>query len=80
VSDSAVAAAATVRGVKVLQTFIVSGSVDGLKVDPRAGLVWALQNQDGNSTLTLINPATAATSLFSYSVMSAARGYDDVVF
>jgi hypothetical protein len=65
---------------RVLQTFVVKGSVDGLKVDPRTGLVWALQNQDGNSTLTLINPATATTSLFSYAVMSATRGYDDVVF
>ena len=65
---------------KVLQTFIVRGSVDGLKVDPRTGLVWALQNQDGNSTLTLINPVTGTASLFFYAVMSSTRGYDDVVF
>ena len=65
----------------VLHTYSILGSVDGLKVDPETGLVWALQNQDGNSTLTLINPATQSTiGPFHYSVMSSTRGYDDVVF
>jgi hypothetical protein len=36
---------------KVLHQYSIAGSVDGLKVDPRTGLVWAMQNQDGNSTL-----------------------------
>ena len=29
--------------------YTVAGSVDGLKVQPDTGLVWCLQNQDGNS-------------------------------
>jgi hypothetical protein len=65
----------------VRHTYSIAGSVDGLKVDPSTGLVWALQNQDGNSTLTLINPKTNTTSgPFPYAVTSAANGYDDVVF
>jgi hypothetical protein len=44
-----------------LHKFSVRGSVDGLKIDPRSGLVWALQNQDGNSTLTLIDPDEGIT-------------------
>lgn len=66
---------------RVRQTYSIAGSVDGLKVDPRTGLVWALQNQDGNSTLTLINPLTKTTTgPISYAVTSPTNGYDDVVF
>jgi sugar lactone lactonase YvrE len=67
---------------KVLQKLSIAGSVDGLKVDPRTGLVWAMQNQDGNSTLTKIDPDQGITqdSPVPYAVQSPTRGYDDVVF
>ena len=66
---------------KVRHTYSIPGSVDGLKVDPRTGLVWALQNQDGNSTLTLINPKAGTISKpISYAVASGSRGYDDAAF
>jgi DNA-binding beta-propeller fold protein YncE len=63
---------------KVRKVYSIPGSVDGLKLDPRTGLVWALQNQDGNSTLTLINPKTGITtnSPIPYAVKSGARGAD----
>jgi hypothetical protein len=63
------------------QTYSISGLVDGLKVNPVTGMVWALQNNDGNSTLSLINPTTNIVSApLSYAVTSATRGYDDVAF
>jgi hypothetical protein len=66
---------------EVRHTYSIAGSVDGLKVDPRTGRVWALQNQDGNSTLSLINPkAHTVSGPIPYAVTSAAQGYDDVVF
>jgi hypothetical protein len=62
-------------------TYEIAGSVDGLKYNPTTGQVWALQNQDGNSTLSLINPKThAVTGPIQYANQSAVRGYDDVVF
>jgi hypothetical protein len=65
----------------VHKTFSIPGSVDGLKIEPETGLVWALQNQDGNSTLTLIDPKTEkASAPLNYQVKSSTRGYDDVVF
>jgi hypothetical protein len=66
----------------VQHTYSIRGSVDGLKIEPETGLVWALQNQDGNSTLTLIDPKTGITpdSPLSYKVTSGTQGYDDVVF
>jgi hypothetical protein len=66
----------------VRKTYTIAGSVDGLKIEPKTGLVWALQNQDGNSTLTLIDPTTGITSNspLHYQVASSTQGYDDVVF
>jgi hypothetical protein len=65
----------------VQNTFSIAGSVDGLKVDPSTGLVWALQNQDGNSSFSFINPTTHVVSAPIFpSVASSSRGYDDVVF
>jgi sugar lactone lactonase YvrE len=66
---------------EVRHTYTIAGSVDGLKVDPRTGRVWALQNQDGNSTLSVINPKThTVAGPIPYAVKSATEGYDDVVF
>ena len=66
---------------KIEFSYSLPGSVDGLKVNPVTGELWALQNQDGNSTLTLINPKTHAISApLSFANSSATRGYDDVVF
>jgi PEP-CTERM motif len=65
----------------VRHTYTISGLVDGLKFNPVTGIVWALQNNDGNATLSLINPTTHAVSgPLSYAVTSATRGYDDVAF
>src|SRR5271165_6233761 len=71
----------------IQSTYSIAGSVDGLKIDPTTGLGWALQNQDGNSTLSLINPATHTVSTpLSYASPpyvygpNSGRGYDDVAF
>jgi hypothetical protein len=65
----------------VQHQYSIAGSVDGLKQDPRSGVVWALQNQDGNSTLTLIDSEDGTVSSpLDYAVKSDAHGYDDVVF
>ena len=67
-------------GGEVRHTYSIAGSVDGLKIEPRTGLVWALQNQDGNSALTLIDPLHGTTSSLQYAVTSPSHGYDDVAF
>ncbi len=68
----------------VLRTWNIAGNVDGLRVDPASGLVWAMQNNDGNAALTVINPVTNGTNAYSYgssySANSATRGFDDAVF
>jgi PEP-CTERM motif len=65
----------------VQHNYTISGLVDGLKFNPTTGMVWALQNNDGNATLSLINPTTHAVSgPLTYAVTSTTRGYDDVAF
>jgi hypothetical protein len=49
----------------VQHQWTVAGNVDGLRIDP-TGLVWARQNNDGNSTLTTISPISNATQFFTY--------------
>ena len=71
----------------ILHTYTIPGLADGLKFNPTTGMVWALQNNDGNSTLSLINPTTGTISgplkyaapPYVYGPTSA-RGYDDVAF
>ncbi|MBV8810334.1 MAG: hypothetical protein JO033_16820 [Acidobacteriaceae bacterium] len=69
----------------ILRKWSIAGNVDGLRVDP-GGLVWAMQNNDGNSALTVINPLTNATTAYSYGTSytangnSATRGFDDAAF
>jgi predicted secreted protein len=64
-----------------VHAYPIEGSVDGLKYNPDTGMVWALQNQDGRSSLSLIDPATQkVTAHFTYANTSTTRGYDDVVF
>lgn len=66
----------------VLHTWSIAGNVDGLRIDP-SGQVWALQNNDANSALTVINPVTNATTAYSYGstyTNVANRGFDDAEF
>ena len=74
-------------GGTVQHVYPIAGLVDGLKFNPVTGMVWALQNNDGNSTLSIINPTAHSVSApLSYASppyvygASSSRGYDDVAF
>jgi hypothetical protein len=64
----------------VVHIYTVPGHNDGLKLDPATGLLWALQNEDGNSNLVIINPTTQAQKLYGVGTGSHGGGYDDIVF
>ena len=64
----------------VVHTFSVPGHNDGLKVDPATHLLWALQNEDGNPNLVVINPTTAAQTPYSFATPANGGGYDDIIF
>jgi hypothetical protein len=64
----------------VLNTFSVLGHNDGLKVDPKTKQLWAMQNEDGNPNLAIINPITGSQKVFTFGPMPHGGGLDDIVF
>ena len=65
----------------LLGTVAVTGHNDGLRYDAATGQLWAIQNEDGNPNLVLINPATlTAAAPLSFSATPHGGGYDDVAF
>jgi len=64
----------------IVHTYTVPGHSDGLKVDPSTQLLWALQNEDANANLVIINPETHEQKLYTFSSAAHGGGYDDLVF
>jgi hypothetical protein len=64
----------------IVATFSVLGHNDGLKIDPQTKLLWALQNEDGNPALTIINPTTGTEQNFTFAPTAHGGGFDDIVF
>ena len=64
---------------QVKHTYSIVGGNDGLRVDPSTGLLWILQNQDGNAALDILDKSGNLTG-YTYSVQSTTSGYDDIVF
>lgn len=65
---------------KIVRIYTVLGHNDGLKVDPHTHLLWALQNEDGNARLVIINTETQDRQLFLLGTGPHRGGYDDITF
>jgi hypothetical protein len=64
----------------VVHTYVVPGHNDGLKVDPNTKLLWALQNEDANANLVIINTETREQKEYKFGPTLHGGGYDDLVF
>ena len=65
---------------KVLHTYTVVGHNDGIKIDPLTHLVWAMQNEDLNPNLVIINPENREQTEYTFGPTPHGGGYDDIVF
>ncbi|MBV8632223.1 MAG: hypothetical protein JOZ83_14945 [Silvibacterium sp.] len=66
---------------QVVHIYTVKGHNDGLKVDPYTGKLWAMQNEDANPSLVIIDPDTQEQKLYKFAAPPAAGGgYDDIAF
>jgi hypothetical protein len=65
---------------QLIRQFSVKGHNDGLKVDPRNGKLWALQNEDGNPNLVIIDPEDGTQKPYGFAPTAHGGGYDDIVF
>jgi hypothetical protein len=68
-----------------IRNFTIVGHNDGLRYNPRTNELWALQNEDGNSTLIILNPQTGEQRLYHLCMGSPCTGphgggYDDIDF
>jgi len=64
----------------VLHKMRVRGHNDGLKVDPKTNLLWALQNEDANPNLLIIDPRNWSSKKYTFAKPAHGGGYDDMVF
>jgi hypothetical protein len=64
----------------IVHVYTLRGHNDGLKVDPATQRLWALQNEDANPRLEIIDPATKQTKLYLFGPTLHGGGYDDIVF
>lgn len=65
----------------LLRVYTVVGHNDGLKVDPNSGQIWAMQNEDANPNLVIIDPTTHKQKLYTFAAKPPhGGGYDDIVF
>jgi len=63
-----------------IYTYTFVGHNDGLKVDPITHKLWALQNEDANPNLVVIDTETHFTRLYTFGPTPHGGGYDDIVF
>jgi len=64
----------------VLKNISIPGHLDGLKINPATGDVWATENEDGNPTLAVIDHESGAFKIYSFSPTLITGGMDDLVF
>jgi hypothetical protein len=68
-----------------IRNFTIVGHNDGLRFNPRSNKLWALQNEDANPTLIILNPETGEQRLYHLCKGSPCTGphgggYDDIDF
>ena len=64
----------------VLKNISIPGHLDGLKINPTTGDVWATENEDGNPTLAIINHESGAFNIYRFDPTLITGGFDDLVF
>jgi len=64
----------------VLHKVRVKGHNDGLKVDPKTNLLWALQNEDARPNLVIIDPSSWKSKKYTFAKPAHGGGYDDMAF
>jgi hypothetical protein len=66
---------------KVKRNLTVTGHNDGLRLNPATNQLWALQNEDANPNLVVIDPVMGNMVKFTFAgTPPHGGGYDDIVF
>jgi hypothetical protein len=62
------------------RTFSVKGHNDGLRLEPGSNNLWALQNEDANPNLVIIDLESGEQKLYTFPPTPHGGGYDDILF
>ncbi len=65
---------------KELKDIKIVGHNDGLRFNPRENNLWALQNEDGNANLSIIDLKTGDQKIYQLGTGPHGGGYDDIDF
>ena len=68
------------RNGNVLKTYSVVGHNDGLRVNPQTKQLWAMQNEDANPNLVIIDLASGTQTVYTFGPTPHGGGYDDIAF
>lgn len=58
----------------------IPGHLDGLKINPTTGDVWANENEDGNPTIAIVNHKNGKFKMYTITSLLITGGFDDLVF
>ena len=64
---------------KMLKNISIPGHLDGLKINPATGDIWATENEDGNPTLAVVDAESGAFKIYRFSPALITGGLDDLV-
>jgi hypothetical protein len=64
----------------VVTTYTVLGHNDGLRVNPKTKQLWAMQNEDKNPNLVIIDPIAGTQTMYTFGPTPHGGGYDDIAF
>jgi hypothetical protein len=64
----------------VITTYSVVGHNDGLRVNPKTNELWAMQNEDGNPNLVIIDTKSGKQTVYTFGPTPHGGGYDDIAF
>jgi hypothetical protein len=64
----------------IVNTFSVVGHNDGLRIHPKTKKLWAMQNEDANPNLVIIEPKSGRQTVYTFGPTPHGGGYDDIAF
>jgi hypothetical protein len=64
----------------IISTYTLKGHNDGLRANFKTHLLWAMQNEDANPNLVIIDPVHHTQTLYHFGKTPHGGGYDDIAF
>jgi hypothetical protein len=64
----------------LIKNFTIVGHNDGLRFNPKTNELWALQNEDGNANLSIIDLKSGKQKIYQLGTGPQKGGYDDIDF